>query len=189
MLDAIFNSTTGLTTLSGTSKANSSVSVYDGTKLIGTVTAAADGTWSLPANVASKFIHSFTEKSTDVAGNTGASPGVALYSQLDHQSLQVGTGKDVLIAGPKDTLTGGAGSDTFVFNPHFGNDTVKDFNVSQDVLAFAQSLFPGGVTQVLNQAHNTKAGAEIVVDANDVVTLTGVTVAQLHTYASDIHFF
>jgi hypothetical protein len=31
------------TTLSGTAEANSSVSIFDGTKLIGTVTAATDG--------------------------------------------------------------------------------------------------------------------------------------------------
>jgi hypothetical protein len=60
---------------------------------------------------------------------------------------------------------------------------------SPSLEAFAQSLFPEGVTQVLRQAHNTKPRAEIVVDANDTVTLTGVTVANLHSHASDIHFF
>jgi hypothetical protein len=35
------------TTLSGTAEANSSVSIFDGTKLIDTVTAATDGAWSL----------------------------------------------------------------------------------------------------------------------------------------------
>jgi Ca2+-binding RTX toxin-like protein len=58
----------------------------------------------------------------------------------------------VLIAGRNDTLTGGGSADTFVFNPSFGKNTITDFNASQDVLAFAKSLFPNGVAQVLSQA-------------------------------------
>ena len=76
-----------------------------------------------------------------------------------------------------------------MFNPNFGKNTIKDFNLTQDVLAFAQSLFPNGVSQVLGQAHDSKAGAVIVVDAQDTVTVVGVTVAQLQSHASDIHFF
>jgi Bacterial Ig domain len=191
MLDAIFNSTTNITVLSGTSEANSSVSVYDGTKLIGTVTSAANGAWSLQTNVTGNTIHSFTEQSTDVAGNAGPSAGVTLYSPAANKTLQGGPGNDVLIGGPNDTLSGGGGSNTFVYNPNFGKDTIKDFDLNRDVLAFAQTqtLFPGGVTQVLAQAHDSKAGAVIVVDANDAVTLTGVTVAQLQSHVSDIHFF
>jgi hypothetical protein len=41
--------------------------------------------------------------------------------------------------------------------------------------------------QVLSQTHDSKAGAVIVVDANDTMTLTGVSVVQLH--ASDFQFF
>jgi Ca2+-binding RTX toxin-like protein len=114
---------------------------------------------------------------------------VSLYSSKGGKTLQGGSGNDVLIGGPSDTLIGGAGSNTFVFNPHFGKDTIKDFNVDQDALMFAKSLFPNSVAQVLNQAQDSKAGAVIVVDASDTVTLTGVTVAQLQSHASDIHFF
>jgi hypothetical protein len=39
----------------------------------------------------------------------------------------------------------------------------------------------------LSHTHDTKAGAVIVVDAHDTVTLTGVHVAQLQS--SDFHFF
>ena len=54
MLDAV--TANDLTKLSGTAEANSSVSVFDGTKLVGTVTAAADGTWSFNTNVTSNVI-------------------------------------------------------------------------------------------------------------------------------------
>jgi len=79
-LDAVFNSAVNLTILSGTSESNSSVSVYEGTKLIGTATAAADGSGSLQANVGGNTVHSDTETSTDLAGNTGSAPGVTLYT-------------------------------------------------------------------------------------------------------------
>jgi hypothetical protein len=189
MLDAIHNSTTGLTVLSGTSEANSSISVYDGTKLIGTVTADANGVWNLKANVTGNNIHSYTEKSTDLAGNTVQSAGVTLYTPSANKTLQGGAGDDVLIGGPNDTLSGKGGANTFVFNPDFGKDTITDFNPSHDVIAFAQSLFPNGAGQVISRAHDSKAGVVIVVDANDAVTLTGITVAQLQSHVSDFHFF
>jgi Bacterial Ig domain len=46
-------------TLTGTAQANSDVSIFDGNKLVGTVTAAADGTWSLQANVKGSAVHSY----------------------------------------------------------------------------------------------------------------------------------
>src|SRR5262249_25419899 len=168
------------TTLSGTAENNSNVSVYDGNKLIGTATAADDGTWSLQANVTGTGIHSFTETSTDLAGHTHSSAGVALYSSAANKLLQGGSGDDVLIAGKNDSLIGGGGSDTFVFNPSFGKETIKDFNVNQDVLSFDHTLFAHATaSQVLSQTHDSSAGAVIVIDAHDTVTLTHVTVAQM----------
>jgi Ca2+-binding RTX toxin-like protein len=52
---------------------------------------------------------------------------LSLTSWLDHERRH-----DVLIGRPNDSLTGGGGSDTFVFNPNFGNETIKDFDVNQD---------------------------------------------------------
>src|SRR5262249_14501120 len=59
-------------TLSGTSEANSSVKVYDGSTVLATVTAGADGSWSYKtaANL-SNAVHSFAAQGTDAAGNVG----------------------------------------------------------------------------------------------------------------------
>jgi Ca2+-binding RTX toxin-like protein len=147
-------------------------------------------TWSLKANLAGNVVHSFTETSIDGSGQTASSTGVTLFSQASKQSLQGGTGNDVLIGGPNDTLTGGLGSDTFVFNRNFGKETIKDFNVNQDVIAFDRTLFSNATpAQVLSQTHDSSGGAVIAVDALDTLTLTGVTVAQLQSHASDFHFF
>jgi hypothetical protein len=185
MLNAV--TANNLTTLSGTAEATSSVSVFDGTKLVGTVTAAADGTWSLQANVTGNVIHSFTETST-LGEDTASSAGVTLYTPAANKSLEGGGGNDVLIGRPNDTLTGSTGSDTFVFNPASGKNVITDFSVSQDVLRFDHTLFANATaSQVLSQTHDSSIGAVIVVEANQHVTLAGVTVAQLQT--SDFAFF
>jgi Ca2+-binding RTX toxin-like protein len=179
MSDVVKNSNKGLTTLSGMSVAGSTVSVFDGTKPLGTVTTDGSGNWSLQTNI-SGGTHQFTETATDVAGNTGNSVAVTVYAPTGHQTLTGGSGNDFLIGGPNDTLIGGAGNDTFVFNPSFGKETVADFNPNQDHLAFNHALFTQyTAAQVLSQTHDTSFGAVIVVDPHDTVTLTGVTVAQL----------
>jgi len=193
MSDAIKNSNNSLTTLSGMSEANSTVSVFDGTKPLGTVTADSSGNWSLQANI-SGGTHQFTETSTDVAGNTGNSAGVTVYNPGGNKTLSGGSENDFLIAGKNDVLIGGPGNDTFVFNQGFGKETVADFNPNQDQLAFNHALFAQATAAfVLSQTHDTGFGAEIVVDPHDTVTLTGVTVAQLQTaqtaHQNLIHFF
>jgi probable HAF family extracellular repeat protein len=189
MSDAIKDANDSLTTLSGISEANTQVSVYDGSKPLGTVTADSSGNWSLQANLGGQ-IHQFTESSTDVAGNTGPSAGVTVYSPSGNKTLVGGTGNDFLIAGNNDTLSGGAGNDTFVFNANFGKDVVTDFDVNHDVLALSHTLFANDtIAQVLSQTHDSTAGAVIAVDAHDTITLHGVTTAQLAAHPSDFHFF
>jgi Ca2+-binding RTX toxin-like protein len=183
-----------LTTLSGTAEANSSVSIFDGGKSIGDVTAAADGTWSFQTNVTGSGVHSYTETSIDGSGITATSTGVTLYSPSGNQTLQGGSGNDVLIGAPQDTLMGNGGNDTFVFNQNLGKETVADFNPNQDQLAFSHALFTHDtVAQVLSQTHDSSAGAVIVVDPHDTVTLIGVTVAQLQAaqtaHLNWVHFF
>jgi hypothetical protein len=189
MSDAIKNANNNLTTLSGISEADSTVSVFDGTKLVGTVTADHTGNWSLQAKI-TDGIHQFTETATYVDGNTGTSAGVTVYSPSSNKSLVGGSGNDFLIAGHNDTLTGGAGNDTFVFNANFGKNIINDFDVNHDNLAFSHTLFANNtVAQILSQAHDSSAGAVIVVDAHDSITLHNVTTAQLAAHQSDFHFF
>jgi hypothetical protein len=58
--------------LSGTAEANASVAVYDGSTLLGTVSADGTGNWTLASTgTLSPGLHSFSAKATDAAGNTG----------------------------------------------------------------------------------------------------------------------
>lgn len=78
--------------------------------------------------------------------------------------------------------------DTFVFNPNFGKDVVTDFNVVHDILAFSHTLF-SSASQVLAKTQDTSAGAMITIDAQDTITLSGVTKQTLATNAPDFQFF
>ena len=76
-----------------------------------------------------------------------------------------------------------------MFNPSLGKETIKDFNVNQDVITFDHTLFTNATaSQVLSQTHDTAAGAVIVVDAQDTVSLTGVHLADLQSHLNDFHF-
>jgi probable HAF family extracellular repeat protein len=186
MLDAV-TSSGHRTRLSGTGAANSIVSVFDDGTLIGTATAGSDGTWKLPTRVNTKVVHEFSETYTDQSGNVVSSPGITLWAPTGHLTLTGTNGDDVLIGANGNMLTGGGGYDTFVFNRGFGKDTITDFNINHDVLRFDQTPFLTA-TQVIKHTHDSPAGAVIVLDSKDTVTLAGVTVAQLQEHLNDLTF-
>ncbi|WP_297195982.1 Ig-like domain-containing protein [uncultured Pluralibacter sp.] len=63
-------------TLSGTAEAGSTVTIYDGGKVIGSVKADADGKWSYtPTSNLAEGEHRFTVTATDAAGNTSDASG------------------------------------------------------------------------------------------------------------------
>ncbi|WP_197427511.1 Ig-like domain-containing protein, partial [Bradyrhizobium retamae] len=58
--------------LSGTAEANSKVTVYDGTTVVGTGTTTSTGAWSITTNALSTGTHTLTAKAADAAGNVSA---------------------------------------------------------------------------------------------------------------------
>ena len=68
--DGITNDNT--LTLTGTAEANSTVKLYDGATLLGTVTANGSGAWSYTTAALANGTHSLTATATDAAGNTSA---------------------------------------------------------------------------------------------------------------------
>src|SRR5207248_2646753 len=60
-------------TVSGTAEAGGTVTVYDGTTVLGTTTADAGGAWSFTDGraLADGSTHSYSAVATDAAGNTG----------------------------------------------------------------------------------------------------------------------
>jgi len=58
-------------TLTGTAEANSTVTLYDNTTLLGTVVAGIDGSWTKSVTLTAQGTNSLTAAAMDVAGNTG----------------------------------------------------------------------------------------------------------------------
>ena len=55
-----------------TAEANSTVTIFDGTKVLGTPTADSSGAWNYTTVALASGTHSLTATATDAAGNTGA---------------------------------------------------------------------------------------------------------------------
>ncbi len=58
--------------LAGTADANSTIKIYDGATLLGSVTTASNGSWSFTTATLSDGTHAFTATATDSSGNTSA---------------------------------------------------------------------------------------------------------------------
>jgi Ca2+-binding RTX toxin-like protein len=109
----------------------------------------------------------------------GSHKGETLDGRGGDDFLFAGDGRDRLIGGDgDDRLTGGDGPDTFVFGPGFGYDVVTDFSRADHI------EFDGGVFQNFKQvqAASQQVGNDTVItlDANDSITLLGVTLPSLH---------
>jgi VCBS repeat-containing protein len=90
-----------------------------------------------------------------------------------------GNGPDVLIGGVGDVLTGGSGPDIFLFRPHFGANTITDFDVHNDSIQFDKSLFTSAGDILASHATDTASGVVIDDGLGDTVTLLGVHLSQL----------
>ncbi len=109
----------------------------------------------------------------------GAATAV-LNAGAGNMTAFAGSGHQWLFGGPGDTLVAGTGTDTFMFAPNFGKETIQDFN-SHDVIEFPTSLF-ANYHQVLDSIATVGSHTVITYDATDTITLTHFTAAQLHPH-------
>ena len=180
-LTNLVHNSNGTATLSGVSEPLSTVSIYEdgGTIPLGTVTTSANGIWSFTSSSLSNIMHAFSV-TADVAGNVGVSANVGLYGT---------TGTNTLLGGPGLVMSGGPGSDAFVFHAGWGPDIVTDFQAqgsNHDVLEFGhQTIFQNFAT-VLTYA--AQVGSNVVITAIGADTITLLNVQKKSLIASDFHF-
>ena len=68
---------------------------------------------------------------------SGVTGDDVLYGMKGRDILYGSTGEDILVAGNgKDSMSGGDNSDTFVFDARDHTNWVRDFDVSEDMVAF-----------------------------------------------------
>jgi Ca2+-binding RTX toxin-like protein len=142
----------GKVTLAGsTAEANDTISVYDGSTLLGTTTTGSNGIWSFTTGKVSNAIHTYTANATDLAGNIGYSSNEAILGSSGADTLVGTSGNDIIIgnggndkitgAGGADLLTGGTGNVTFIYNSVTDSttaspDTITDFRHNHDKIDF-----------------------------------------------------
>ena len=87
-----------------------------------------------------------------------------------------------------DTITGGAGADTFVFGPVISQDVITDFMVGVDTLELASGLAGGlSAAQIAAAASVTGAGVLLGFGAGQSILLQGLD--STVGLAGDIDFF
>jgi VCBS repeat-containing protein len=109
-----------------------------------------------------------------------------LDGSAGHDVLIGGNSPDILVGGVMDTLTGGNGPDTFLFRPHFGANTITDFDFHNDAIQLDKSIF-SSVADLLSHTTDTANGAVINDTHGDTITLTNVTFAQLQAHSGDFY--
>jgi hypothetical protein len=97
-------------TLAGTAEAGSTVKVFEGTTVVGTAKAGANGAWSVTTAELASGTHSFTAKATDAAGNTSSASSllsvkVNAASQPPVVSPPADTSKNLLVNGSFETAS------------------------------------------------------------------------------------
>ncbi|MEA2896061.1 MAG: hypothetical protein QOJ84_1676, partial [Bradyrhizobium sp.] len=128
--------------------------------------------------------HTGTAEEDNLSGGNGKD---ILNGGAGNDTISGGNGKDILTGGlGDDKLTGGNGADTFVFAANFGKDVITDLKPNEDVIQFDHSLFANFASVQSHAANDGHGNTVITLDANDTITLQGVTVTQLH--ASDFLF-
>ncbi len=107
---------------------------------------------------------------------TGTNKAETLTGTKGDDQLNGAGGNDTLNGGQgNDSLTGGAGNDTFRFDSVLSNNTdvIQDFNVTDDSIQLAQTIFSQLTVGVLKNA-NFKIGAAAN-DANDFIIYQSAT--------------
>lgn len=150
--------------------------------------AVADGhggtdTSTLSIIVTNPGVDYLTGANTTLIGGNGKQ---VLDGSAGHDVLIGGNSPDVLVGGAGDTMTGGNGPDTFLFRPHYGANTIVDFNVENDAIQLNASIF-ASVADLLNHTTSTANGAMIDDTHGDTIMLKGVTLTQLQAHSGDFY--
>lgn len=175
-----YNNWSHTATINGTADAYSQVRLYDGTTPLGSVKAAADGSWSFTTSYLSNRTHTFSAKEVDSTGHVVAtSSGQAIVGSTRSNTLKSTSGDDIFV--------GNGHPDTFVFAANFGNDVIKDFVSSgrgHDTLQFSRTTFDSFASVL---SHASQVGQDVVISTgHDTLTLKNTKLGALDSH--DFHF-
>jgi hypothetical protein len=179
-LTTMYKNWSDIVTIKGTADANSQIKLYDGNTSLGTVTTAADGTWSYKTSSAvSDTVHTYTAQQLDGSGQAVGTSGSAILGSTGSNTLKSTSGNDILV--------GGGQADTFVFAANFGRDIIKDFVSSgsaQDMIQFSKTTFDSFASVL---SHASQVDQDVVISSgSDTLTLKNTKLSSLNS--GDFHF-
>jgi Tryptophan-rich Synechocystis species C-terminal domain/Cadherin-like len=105
------------------------------------------------------------------------------------QSVQATTPQATITAPASgdSVLTGSAASDSFVFGPHFGNDTISNFKTGIDQVDIDHTLFASVSGLFSHTADNANGNAVITVAAGQSITFQDTSTLALQQHLADFH--
>ena len=122
-----------------------------------------------------------------------------LYGGKGNDILNGNGGADILSGGPgfdrlnggygDDILEGGFNADTFIFRPRFGNDTIRDFEASND----AEKIDLSAIETIssfddLLSLHISQVNKNVVIDDGNGSTITLIDVDLVDLGETDFRF-
>ncbi len=108
----------------------------------------------------------------------GTSSNDLIFGFAGNDVIVGGEGNDQLYGGfGTDNLTGGAGNDIFVLAKGEGRDTIKDFNISEDLIALSGGLLYSGLS--FTQSGNDTL-IKVTANNESLALLTGIGASTLN---------
>jgi hypothetical protein len=109
-----------------------------------------------------------------------------------HTIIGLGAAGQTFTSIADDTFTGGGASETFVFQPIYGSDTITDFasyltGATHDTISLSTSEF-ANFAAVLSGAQNVGANVVITAPTGDTLTLDNMTTTALAANPGDFTF-
>jgi hypothetical protein len=158
-------------TFTGTAAAGAAIRLFDtdGTTVLGTTTAAGDGTWSVTTSTLAATTHAISATATDLAGNESAASatlsvviqaaGITPSASSGNDVLTGTTGDDVLDGGRgRDTMSGGLGDDTYYVDNR--GDRVQEYTAEghDTVYSTISITLAANVEDLVLVGNGSKAG-------------------------------
>ena len=142
-------------TLIGTAEANSVVTLYEGTSVLGTVAANSAGAWSFTTDQLSAGSYTFTATATDAAGNVSAmsqsidpTVGAVTHSTNNTTLTPTVTNGTVILSGSNDTVTLTGGSNAIQLSGSNDSLMITGSGNSVNVTGLNDSLSATGAVTV-----------------------------------------
>ena len=168
-------------TITGTAEAGSTVTLYEGSTVLGTTTADGTGAWSITSSVLADGSHSLTAKAIDTAGNVSAAGSLALTVDtaapatptlsLSAASDSGSSDTDRITKVTTPTLTGTAEANSTVTLYEGGTvlgtttaDSTGAWSITSSVLADGSHSLTAKATDTAGNVSASSAALNLVID-------------------------